>query len=210
MRLFYKRKKVLLTSGVRFNNKTVFDKFIRINKNACVNDSQIGAYTYIGDNTELPNAIIGRFCSIASNVKVVTATHPVSVFVSTSPVFHSTKKQCGDSFVEEDSFNQQKLIDSRSVIIGNDVWIGTNALLIGGISIGDGAVIAAGAVVTKDVPPYAIVGGVPAKIIRYRFNQHKREWLTQDKWWEKTEDWLRNNAQLFSNIDIYIESVKKK
>ena len=77
--------------------------------------------------------------------------------------------------------------------------------IMDGVSIGNGAVVAAGAVVTKDVPPYAIVGGVPAKIIKYRFTPDQIEFLQQFKWWNMPEDWIRENWQLFDNIQKFAE-----
>ncbi len=86
--------------------------------------------------------------------------------------------------------------------IGNDVWIGANVLILDGVTIGNGAIIAAGAVVTKDVPPYAVVGGVPAKIIKYRFNKEEIDFLEQLKWWEKDEKWLTEYGKYFNNVEL--------
>jgi tetrahydrodipicolinate N-succinyltransferase len=84
------------------------------------------------------------------------------------------------------------------VIIGNDVWIGANAVILDKVKIGDGAVIAAGAIVSKDVKPYTIVGGIPAKPIKKRFSEEEIEKLLEFKWWEKDIRWIRENYELFS------------
>ncbi len=94
--------------------------------------------------------------------------------------FYSTRKQCGATFADRDYFDEQS-----DISIGNDVWIGARVFLIEGIHVGDGAIVGAGAVVTKDVPAYAVVGGVPAKIIRYRFTQEQIEYLLELQWWDK-------------------------
>ena len=97
------------------------------------------------------------------------------------------------------------MIDDRyGCIIGNDVWIGDDVTILGGVTIGDGAVIALGAVVTQDVASYSIVGGVPAKLIRKRFDENSIEFLNSFKWWDKSDDWLRNNAKEMSNIHDFM------
>lgn len=193
LRIKLKRHNVFLSSSTVFNNKTQFEGWNKVGKNSIVSDAIIGRYSYIGSNSSLIYASIGRFCSIASNVKVIYLNHPTSEFFSTSPVFFSVLKQCGTSFVSKPLFDEHKMIKGRSCIIGNDVWIGENTIIMGGAQIGDGAIIAAGAVVTKDVPPYAIVGGVPAKLIRYRFNEATIEKYLKLKWWDKDEQWIKEN-----------------
>ena len=91
-------------------------------------------------------------------------------------------------------------------IIGNDVWIGSNVLLLPGISIGDGAIIAAGAVVTKDIEPYSIVGGVPAKEIRKRCSEEKIKKLIQLKWWNWEEKTIAKKIELFWDIDKFLSN----
>ena len=98
--------------------------------------------------------------------------------------------------------------DKIYVVIGNDVWIGSDAILTGGIKIGDGAIILTGAVVTKDVPPYAIVGGVPAKPIRFRFSESQIEKLLQIKWWNWDARKLQESWRMFGNIDKFLLKIK--
>lgn len=169
-----------------------------------VGDSYIGRNTYIGSNSYLVNCCIGKFCSISSNVNVISATHPSSVFVSSCPSFYSSQKQNGQTFVNKDNFKEQLSVDGYSAIIGNDVWIGTNSTIRGGVTIGDGAIVAMGSVVTKDVPPYAIVGGVPAHIIKYRFTPEQINQLNDIQWWNKSDDWLQAHASEFEDIDCFL------
>ena len=89
---------------------------------------------------------------------------------------------------------------TRPVIIGNDVWIGRNAIIMDGVEIGSGAVVASGAIVTKDVPPYAIVGGVPAKVIRYRFDEQTIERLIESRWWDYPDEFIENELK-FDDIE---------
>ena len=140
---------------------------------AIISNSTIGRNTYISENSVLVNCAIGRFCSIASGVRVADGTHPSSVFVSTCPSFFSIRRQNGQSFVNRNKYPEVIQVEGRSAIIRNDVWIGSNAIVRGGVIIGDGAIVAMGAVVTKDVPPYAVVAGVPARVIKYRFNEEQ-------------------------------------
>lgn len=201
-------KGVHISTKVSFNDKTFFEGTNVVNSGTWISNSYIGYGTYIGSRTSLPNCQIGKFCSIAQNVKVINATHPTDIFVSTSPMFFSTLKQNGKTFCEKNRFEEFLTTNGRNLIIGNDVWIGENVVLKGGITIGDGVIIAMGAVVTKDVPPYAIVGGVPAKIIRYRFNEEQIKKLLEIKWWNYPEEWIKNHSGLFDNVDNFINELE--
>lgn len=161
----------------------------------------LGKCSYIGAFSSI-NANVGRYCSIASYVQTVSGTHPTKEWVSTHPAFFSTQKQCGISFVDENKFCETTVIPK----IGNDVWIGNGAMIVGSVNIGDGAIIGAGAVVVKDVPPYSIVCGVPAKILRYRFEKSEIEFLLEFKWWNKDEKWIKNNAKYFGNFKTFKEN----
>jgi serine acetyltransferase len=105
--------------------------------------------------------------------------------------------------VETDLFKEYE-----HTTIGNDVWIGANAIIKSGIKIGDGAIVASGAVVTKDVAPYSIIGGVPAKHLKYRFSDSQILFLKSLKWWDKDLEWLKSNKALFTDIDEMIKSQK--
>ena len=172
---------------------------------------KIGRYSYIGENCVL-NAEIGNFCSIASNVKIIEGFHPIHRF-STSPVFYSVDGQCIKSFVTEKKVEDIKYIkkdEKIACIIGNDVWIGENVLIKGGIKIGDGACIAMGSVVVKDIEPFSIVGGVPAREIKKRFSRDIIEKLLKIQWWNKDDTWLKSMENYYDFIDTFIEEAEKK
>lgn len=163
--------------------------------------------SYIGPYSKI-SAHIGRFTSIASYVCTVAGRHAYQApFATTCPMFFSLNpnhSQSGSTFATEQMFEELKFAvpeKQLDVEIGNDVWIGERAMLIGGVHIADGAIVLAGAVVTKDVPPYAIVGGVPAKIIRYRYDKETISFLLQTQWWNNTEEWFKENWILLTDID---------
>ena len=166
---------------------------------------KLGYGSYIGERSNL-NAVIGRYCSISSDVKTISGTHPVHSFVSTHPAFFSANKQAGFTYVTENCFREDVFADSEKhlVIIGNDVWIGSNVLLLPGVTIGNGAVVAAGAVVTKNVDPYTIVGGVPAKEIRKRFSEDNIKALIKMNWWNWKEATIAEKAEDFQDIEKFL------
>ena len=131
--------------------------------------------------------------------------------MSTHPAFFSRKKQAGFTFIDRQKFIESSYAEeSYPIIIENDVWIGYRVTILSGIRIGNGAIVAAGSVVTRDVPPYSIVGGVPARIIRYRFNQEIIRELLTDKWWDNSFEWIKEHADLFENCEQYLKFYRKK
>ena len=206
--LFNKRLK--LKTGSRISPISKFEGFNKIGEFAFFK-GEIGKYSYVGEHSIVVGKI-GKYTSIAANVVFLTKTHPTSCFVSTSPVFYSLKKQVGFTFAKKQYFNEEPSYhdDSCSIIVGNDVYIGYGATIIGPVKIGDGSIICSNAVVTKDVEPYSIVGGVPAKTIRKRFDDNQIEFLMNDKWWDKDEKWINNNSDLFISINDYIHIVEKE
>ncbi len=176
---------------------------------------KMGLGSYISGHTRL-NADIGRFTSIGPNVKVINATHPMKEpFVTTSPLFFSldrSKNPEHETFAKKQMFHEFRYYDKErqiDIYIGNDCWIGTDVTFIGGIVVHDGAVVLAKALVTKDVPPYAIVGGVPARVIGYRYDEDTIKWLLDTKWWNKSKEWLQKNWELLCNMDDFIKFIKK-
>ncbi len=164
---------------------------------------ELGFASYIGANSVVIGKI-GKYCSIGERVHFITKTHPVKEYVSTHPCFYSLKKQCGFTYTDRQLYNEEPLLEGSkySIEVGNDVYIGFGATLIGPCRIGNGAVIAAGAVVTDDVPDYAVVGGVPAKVIKYRFDIEQIQYLNWLKWWDKSPEWLKRNVTDFQSIEF--------
>ena len=148
---------------------------------------------------------IGRFSSIANKCTVVFGRHPYKYpFVSTSPMFFSLLKQSGKTFADRQLYDEFKYAaQNYCVVIGSDCWIGTDVKLIEGVTIHDGAMVLAGAVVTKDVPPYAIVGGVPAIIKGYRYDNVTIDFLLKTKWWENDIEWISRHWELMTNIESF-------
>lgn len=209
LKILLMRNKILIGKNVSFY-KTIFLGYNKINNNCQIGKSRIGSFTYLSNNCILYNADVGSFTSIGPNVEIIYGRHPTS-FISNHPIFYSTRKQCGITFTNINMFDEFNTIqmNKRSVIIGNDVWIGFGAKILEGLIIGDGAIILAGAYVTKNVEPYSVVGGIPAKHIKFRFNEDIRKKLLAFKWWDKDIDWLKINYQRFLDVDNFIKLIDK-
>ena len=205
------RREVIIGSHCQVS-KSIFEGKKSVADGTTLSNCNFGYGSYINKNSSLSFVKIGRYCSIADNVYVGIGNHPIN-HVSTHPAFYyNTEKQIGWTYHKgEPLFDEiYKYPDGENfyqVIIGNDVWIGSHALLMGGIRIGDGAVIAAGSVVTKDVEPYSIVGGVPAKVIKMRFTEEQRASLLRIKWWNKSPIEIENSYRSFVDVNNFINHV---
>ncbi|GGJ78540.1 CatB-related O-acetyltransferase [Pseudomonas matsuisoli] len=179
-----------------------FGENVRLWGGTKLTNASVGRFTYFA-GTKASNITVGAFCSIGPGTRLGgMGDHPISM-LSTHPVFYSTLEQCGESFADRDHFNEYK-----RTAIGNDVWIGANVVVLDGVTIGNGAIVAAGAIVTKDVPAYAIVGGVPAKVLKHRFAEADIERLEQLQWWNAPVEQLRECAALVRNGNI--DGLEKK
>ena len=165
-------------------------------------DSSIGKYTYVQRETFVLCADLGPFCSIADSCWIGLPGHPVS-HVSTSPVFYDAQQPLPKFLISQvsDPTPQER------TIIGADVWIGHGAKIISGVHIGTGAIVGAGAVVTRDVPPYGIVGGVPARLIRMRFTDDICNSLLESRWWEFDDDTLIAMSSMFRDPNIFVSKL---
>lgn len=174
----------------------------KVGKYCYLDNVSLGDLTYMSIRCTIQNAIIGKYCSIAQDVSIGLGKHPIDSFVSTHPAFYSDKKQAGYTFSSNSKFEENVVTQ-----IENDVWIGANVVILDGVKIASGVVIAAGSIVTKDVPPYAIVAGIPAKIIKYRFNEEQINRLLELKWWDKESSWYYFNNHEMEDINKLMSSL---
>ena len=171
--------------------RSAFAGFNRLSIGTIVIDSNIGRCSYIGGG-RVQSCNMGNFCSIGTRTRIGgLGRHPTN-WLSTHPAFFSPLAQAGITFCDKSYFSELHRVD-----VGNDVWVGVGATVLDGMRIGDGAIIAAGAVVTRDVKPYAIVGGIPARVIRYRYDTATIALLLELCWWNWPLDKLRRAAHLF-------------
>ena len=166
----------------------------------------MGKNSYLGHPVRIcsDKTIIGSFCSISWDVNIGTTHHPTN-WLSTHIFTYSKRPDLYDIILNDDKILQFEYV--YPVQIGNDVWIGCDVTIMDGVKIGDGAVIGAGSIVTKDVPPYAIVGGAPAKIIRYRFDEQTIKELLELRWWDLDDEIIKTLP--FDNVPECIKKLKE-
>ena len=173
-----------------------------------IGNCNIGNFTYLGRNCVLRETEIGNYCSVASDVFFGPNQHPTDWLSTHSFVFGDNAGFAGVKDFLNIKVNPKLKRSPNKITIGNDVWIGLRAIVMGGVTIGDGAIVAANSVVTKDVPPYAIVGGVPAKIIKMRFSDENINKLKNLKWWVYYLDKKVIANVDYSDIEICITKIK--
>ncbi|QPF90822.1 DapH/DapD/GlmU-related protein [Bradyrhizobium commune] len=182
---------------VKLRESTI-GKCCEILENSIVEYSTLGDYSYLGQGCIVGNAEIGRFCAVAAQVRIGAPNHPIgrpSLHRFTyCPEYYSETAQRDHTFFAERRDHQ--------VVIGNDVWIGHAVIVLPGVTVGDGAVLAAGAVVTRDVQPYTIVGGVPARQIRERFSRETAAKLAQVAWWNWPFEIIMARLGDFQSTDV--------
>ena len=180
-------KNVFVARGVDITN-CQFEEYVNLAHDASVMNSRIGKRTSVGRYTIIRNSEIGRYVSLSWRCTIGADAHPYDR-ISGSGAFYQKKY----GLLKENAPKDRPPV----TVVGNDVWIGCDVIIVAGVKVGDGAIIGAGSVVTKDVPPYAIVAGVPAKIIRYRFDEETQKQLLASKWWEFDDETYRKNISLF-------------
>lgn len=197
------------TGAIVKDHSAIFDSSFENNSavypHCSLSNVKFGAYSYVNEHSMMSGVSVGRFTCVGPYFICGYGDHPTD-FITTSPVFYSTRRQCGVSFTETSRYDEK-----RQTTLGNDVWIGARVFVRDGVTIGSGALIAAGAVVANDVPEYAIVGGVPAKLIRYRFADDVVAQLLDLQWWNWSEERLREAQPYLSQADVnsFLEWTKR-
>ncbi len=200
--LEYLISKIIKKLHFRAVKKSVIHKSSSVAAGTQFINSNMDKHSFCGYDCTIVNTSIGSFCSIAGNCEIGGASHSID-WVSTSPVFNENKDQI------KKKYSYHKYNNTKKTKIGNDVWIGAKCLIKSGVTICDGAVVGMGSVVTKDIPPYEIWAGNPAKLIRKRFNDDVINKLLEVKWWEFDDEKLNKYSQYFNNIDKFLEEVNK-
>lgn len=160
--------------------------------------ASLGDYSYLGENCEVADARIGKFTAIANSVRIGAPNHPME------RASQHRFTYCPEYYEAGATRDRAFFANRRAAVtaIGNDVWIGHGAIVLPGVEVGDGAVIAAGAVVSRNVEPYMIVGGVPARPIRERFSRAVAESLGRISWWDWPEAMIFARLKEFQSGDI--------
>ena len=185
-----------------WNKYTHFGRNVLVSYGSKLNNCELGKYTRIRNNVVIHSCKIGAFTCIGRDCRINLAEHPTNLLSINSLFYEEVPNAIRNDWVREIDFQSRK-----PVTIGNDVWIGEFSSILSGITIGDGAIVAARSVVTKNVPPYAIVAGVPAVIKKYRFNDEIIECLLKLKWWNLSDDLIEKNLSIFTETKITKEKL---
>jgi acetyltransferase-like isoleucine patch superfamily enzyme len=179
--------------------RSAIDSTAAVQGGSQVVDSEIGRHSFCGYDCVILNASIGSFCSIADRVTIGGSGHPTH-FVSTSPFFLSHRDAVKTKFSRHDYY------DVPRTEIGHDVWIGFGAMIKSGVKIGHGSVVGMGSVVTKDVQPYSIVAGNPARELSRRFTEQVVDALIRSQWWHFDDPRLRSVAKYFNSPEHFLRN----
>ncbi len=181
--------------------RSVLGEYIRIDRNNYIWCTEMKRHCYTGKNTSIIAAEVGSFVSVSWNVTIGGADHDYSKLSTHSFIYNDYDELRPEGAEGYDRF-------SSPCVIKNDVWIAANAVILRGVTVGNGSVVGAGAVVTKDVPDYAIVAGVPARIIGYRFEDSIIKMLNEVCWWNWNDETIRRNYHLFRE-NVTVDVLKK-
>ena len=182
--------------------EAVVDKTAAICSGVRFYRGKIGKYSYIGNNSFVSDTDIGCFTSISTDCYIGGTSHPTE-WVSTSPVFHKWEN------IMKKNFARHEFEIFKRTTIGNDVWIGNRVMIKAGVKISDGAVVGMGSIVTKDIGPYEIWAGNPARLIRKRFDDETIDALEKMKWWEWDDNKIEKYADKFTVPSELIEAWKR-
>lgn len=202
MTIFYLWSKFVKKIRGRSILNSTIHKTSKVESGSQIVNSNFEKHSFCGYDCDILNCDIGSFCSIANNVKIGGGAHPMK-WVSMSPVFYEGR----DSVKAKFSVHKREPV--KRTTIGHDVWIGQSSIIKQGVTIGNGAVVGMGSIVTKNVEPYSIVAGVPARNIGKRFDDKLIDELLESKWWLLNDKELHFFAKYFTDPEIFISEFKK-
>jgi len=202
MNISYIWSKILKKIRMSAINNSKIDKTSKVESGSSLVNVIMEKHSFCGYNCEIFHTQIGSFCSIANGVIIGGGAHPIE-WVSTSPVFYSGRDSIKAKY---STFEREKI---KTTYIGHDVWIGQNVLIKQGVKIGNGSIVGMGSVVTKDIAPYSIYAGNPAKLIRKRFNDAIIIDLEKSHWWELSDLILVNCAKYIKTPREFINCIKE-
>lgn len=208
LKSIFSRRKFSKNSKISFFSlwkDTIFDETSQVEYLVKLNKVKIGRYSRVDAFSSVINTTIGNFCEISPGCRVNFGRHPINYLTPHSMFYGGGGWNVRPDWAKPlpDSYNQMPPIS-----IGNDVWIGVDCKIMSGVTIGDGAIIGTGSLVTKDVPPYAVVGGVPARIIKYRFPKDVIDLLLEIKWWNWDDETISENLDFFHKENLTVEMIK--
>ena len=193
--------KVVVSELAKVNNSTL-KYYARLKDYSELHSSVLGEYSYVSQYSIVNKSKVGKFCSIANGCYIGLWEHNTAVSTHSFYLFeHSGHFVDGYQAYDKDTIE---------TLVGHDVWVGANAVIMKGVKISDGAIVGASAVVTKDVPPYAIVVGNPARVVKYRFNEEDINWLLKLKWWDFSRERLHDivSKGAFNDFELFKKILK--
>lgn len=192
---------VPLIAGTAKVGNCTCGKYTLVADGAVMSDCLLDDYSYVMERCDIIHTDIGKFANVASEVRINPGNHPMDWVSQHHFLYRRRRYQLHDSD-HQPFFNWRR---RQRVSIGHDTWLGHRAIILPGVTIGNGAVVGAGAVVSRDVPPYAIVGGVPARVIRYRFPEAIRRAIESSRWYHWDHETLKDRLEDFYDVRTFIE-----
>ena len=181
----------------------VFGPGVKILSGASLCSVYIQKNSYVGNNSMINSCDIGSFCSLGPDLLIAPGKHPLGRNVSTYPGFYKSTASAAVRMYPEGKL-PDAVVEHQRCTIGSDVWIGARSVVLDGVTIGSGAVVAAGAVVTRDVAPFSVVGGVPARRIRNRFTDQQIEQLLRSEWWSWEDSRIKEHSLAMQDINVFL------
>lgn len=201
--------KKLTHKNIAFNaiwdNKSRFTDYTHLKRGSRLVNSIVGKYSRIGINCKIVNTTVGNFTAIGEDTVAGLGQHPTNYLTYHSIFYKKGNWGWHDDWVKYPEGFQE----NKPITIGNNVWIGTRVVILDGVNIGDNSIIATGAIVTKDVPPYSIVGGVPAKVIKTLFDEDMRKRLDEIQWWNLSDEEITQCIDLFHIPNPTVDDVNR-